>query len=336
MNLSSENEKYAKNIGIICGVCFSLSKKPHRVICCDKIFCKECIIDCLKYSPNCPSCRNENCVHSFDRFAQGVIDEIGVECKDCLEEIKCGEMSKHKCTSPCEFCGSLVTSKSLEYHYEFSCIYKCKNCQTFILHGLSNSHKTECIGRMVPCEFCQKEVCYSDLNHHHEFECDKKEVECVYCKGSIVKKLLYDHILSSCLEYSLECKCGAYFKRKEEANHLQNCEYGYMTCKCGIEIMKKDLIKHKETCKEELEECVYCKEQIKRWRMTQHINLYCGNILLYCPYKKYGCNEKILRKDKTNHIIDKCIDHARLIEINDDLCINKKSFIVSYPNSYFK
>jgi SWI/SNF-related matrix-associated actin-dependent regulator of chromatin subfamily A3 len=41
----------------ICAICYDAPKTPTLVMCCSRLFCGECIINCMQRNPHCPLCR---------------------------------------------------------------------------------------------------------------------------------------------------------------------------------------------------------------------------------------------------------------------------------------
>lgn len=42
----------------ICAICFEAPRTPTLVVCCSRLFCGECIINCMQRNPHCPLCRS--------------------------------------------------------------------------------------------------------------------------------------------------------------------------------------------------------------------------------------------------------------------------------------
>jgi len=42
----------------ICAICFEEPKAPTIVLCCSRLFCGSCIIQCIQRNPSCPLCRS--------------------------------------------------------------------------------------------------------------------------------------------------------------------------------------------------------------------------------------------------------------------------------------
>jgi SNF2 family DNA or RNA helicase len=51
----------------ICAICYDEPKIPTFVMCCSRLFCGECIIQCIQRSPSCPMCRT---ALSFENLRQ--------------------------------------------------------------------------------------------------------------------------------------------------------------------------------------------------------------------------------------------------------------------------
>ena len=62
----------------ICAICFEEPKVPTFVLCCERLFCGSCIINCIQRNPSCPLCRSSL---DFKRLRQ-----IDTEGKSSTEE----------------------------------------------------------------------------------------------------------------------------------------------------------------------------------------------------------------------------------------------------------
>jgi len=40
----------------ICAICFEEPRVPTFVLCCERLFCGACIINCIQRNPSCPLC----------------------------------------------------------------------------------------------------------------------------------------------------------------------------------------------------------------------------------------------------------------------------------------
>ncbi|NBP65302.1 MAG: hypothetical protein EBU66_11680 [Bacteroidetes bacterium] len=43
---------------MICAICFEEPRVPTFVLCCERLFCGACIINCIQRNPSCPLCRS--------------------------------------------------------------------------------------------------------------------------------------------------------------------------------------------------------------------------------------------------------------------------------------
>lgn len=70
----------------ICAICFEDPKTPTFVMCCSRLFCGACIIQCIQRNPHCPLCRSEL---SYQNLRQVGLDTDDIkETKDVIVPIR--------------------------------------------------------------------------------------------------------------------------------------------------------------------------------------------------------------------------------------------------------
>lgn len=92
---------------VICLICSFVVRRPHRMNCCGKVYCKVCLDNLTKKSNRCPNCQEGTIVidsTSYDEKCHEKVTELKVRCrnasKGCLWLGKLRELEKH-CTQEC-------------------------------------------------------------------------------------------------------------------------------------------------------------------------------------------------------------------------------------------
>jgi SNF2 family DNA or RNA helicase len=66
----------------ICAICFEEPKVPTFVLCCERLFCGACIINCIQRNPSCPLCRASL---DYKRLRQLEKDENSVKKEEVIQ-----------------------------------------------------------------------------------------------------------------------------------------------------------------------------------------------------------------------------------------------------------
>ena len=104
----------------------------------------------------------------------------------------------------------------------------------------------------------------------HLMICDKVIVKCYNaCDVILPRSELNPHLTFSCMKRPVICKyCYECFMYEELTNH-------YLTC-----------LEYQVPCPNN------CNVNLKRKLLDSHLELECPNMVVECPYKKYGCTDK--------------------------------------------
>ena len=113
----------------------------------------------------------------------------------------------------------------------------------------------------------------------HLIVCEKFVVNCTdACDVILPKSELNLHLKSFCVKRLVTCKhCNEYFMYEELTNH-------YLTC-----------LEYQVPCPNN------CNVNLKRKLLDSHLELECPNAVVDCPYKKFGCEQGVLRRDLVGH-----------------------------------
>ena len=193
----------------LCLICHSVTIDPQQVICCGKVYCKECLDRQRSYNSFCPNCRQ--CSGSFpDKRAMREINSLSVYC--------------HSRITGCLWKGELC---DIEKH-DTICEYKqvqCQDCKKQMKRSeLANHQQKKCSERIYQCPLCKKEERYSCKEDHIDV-CPEVTVDCPNdgCDDTVKRCELAAH-RGVCPQEVVTCTyhnigCSERMKRKDIAEH---------------------------------------------------------------------------------------------------------------------
>ena len=128
------------------------------------------------------------------------------------------------------------------------------------------------------------------------------------------KMVQVEEHLITCEKFVVNCTnaCNVILPKSELNLHLKSfCEKRPVTCKYCIQyFMYKELINHHLTCLEYQFPCPNnCNMNLKQKRLDSHLDLECPNMVVECPYKKYGCGKEVFRCELEEHKKTNQIQH---------------------------
>ena len=85
--------------------------------------------------------------------------------------------------------------------------------------------------------------------------------------------------------------CGT-FIFKNLVDHQEVCPYAFVNCECGQVVLRQQLMNH-NNCPESLVDCK-CGIQVKNRFMRDHL-FHCPEVIIDCPFAKYGCLYKVIK-----------------------------------------
>ena len=205
------------------------------------------------------------------------------------------------------------------------------------------------------CEGIMKEACISSSGERICSGCDKGDRSSKQIPNRNVREMI-NSLKCSCPLYSRGCLWLGTLEKCE--NHLDTCGHVYEACKLGCgELLKReemeqhfrhdcvqriiqcencyiDLIfcdnpKHLQECPKMKVPCELCSVEKYRKDMTQHLEDECPEKMIDCPFVKYKCLARIIRKDIDKHLEEKETKHLGL-KLED--FINKQSEIINKQN----
>ena len=113
----------------------------------------------------------------------------------------------------------------------------------------------------------------------HLIVCEKVVVKCYNACDVILPRSELDlHLIHSCVKRRVMCEhCNEYFIYEDLSNHYQKCFEYQVPCP--------------NSC------CV----TLKRKLLDSHLKLECLNMIVECPYRKFGCGQEVLRRELEEH-----------------------------------
>ena len=123
--------------------------------------------------------------------------------------------------------------------------------------------------------------------------CDKMVVNCNNACDVILPRSELDlHLIHSCVNRQFLCeRCNEYFIYTEVTKH-------YLMC-----------LEYQVPCPNN------CNTNLKRKQLDTHLELECPNIVVECPYKKFGCEQEVLRCELEEHAEINQIKHLESTSI---------------------
>lgn len=153
---------------------------------------------------------------------------------------------------------------------------------------------------------CSHRFCKRCITKYFGLEYGKN---CPNCRTNISKaNLKHDPFVESIMS-KLKVKCSEQncidtFTVNDIKKHIDDdCDYASRKCKfnCGKKFIKKNIVEHEDGCfyNPTVEvNCERCNERIFAVNLNEHNKKTCSEALVRC---KFGCENRIKRKDRTTH-----------------------------------
>ena len=126
----------------------------------------------------------------------------------------------------------------------------CGNCKKDIPAANFTIHEIHCSRNLEVCRYCKESVPKSEMKNHIESE--HVQVTCK-CSMKVEKSLLEDHETSACPLRPAVCQhCDIQLTFNKLQDHESYCGARTEMCSgCGLNIMVKDLKEHPQVCGKE-------------------------------------------------------------------------------------
>ena len=153
------------------------------------------------------------------------------------------------------------------------------------------------------------------MAQHLKQECGLVVETCkLGCGVELTRDELKIHVTDTCVQREIPCKhCGVNFKFCDMTNHLVVCPKMKVSCELGCGV-------------------IMCRED-----MTQHLEADCPEKELECPFAKYKCEMRLIkRKDMSKHLEEKRIEHLELKLMEESEIIAKQSEMIETMSQEIK
>ncbi|KAI6045985.1 hypothetical protein EDC04DRAFT_1858706 [Pisolithus marmoratus] len=182
------------NNNLVCCICHAPFTDPTTTRTCMHTFCRDCIVEAVSHSSQCPIDRLPLSVDDLspaNPIVKHLVDELLVKCPQRVAG----------CTHTCQ-------RQFLTSHLKNACLYvtvPCPedDCDLSILRKDSGKHADVCIHRSTRCQGCGISVKYGDLNDHYS-ECSSKMATCSLCATEFPSSETMIHI-ASCPSVEVSC-----------------------------------------------------------------------------------------------------------------------------------
>eukprot|EP01084_Bolivina_argentea_P237000 398413_1 len=291
-----------------CAICFEIYKEPVQIGCEDHIFCKQCaneLVSTQGRSFECPLCRKKCSANGITRvkFIDRQINGLKIKCPNAITAKKCIAVgTEHTNTK-------MRRSKRLKDQTDRQNNRKRTRSISDEDEEFENNHnkKRRKLNEIELSEKCEWKGLYSELDKHIKI-CALQPISCQYCTDSMLQKELEKHY-ETCPVFPMQCvQCNkTKICRNKMASHISR--YCQMT----------------------LINCNKCKQQIKRKDKQLHLKNVCSESLIECPFYRFGCMDKLRRKNEKNHIENGAFTHCHLIA-NHQLQLEKTVNVLKNEN----
>ena len=264
--------------------------------------------------------RNKLKIHVKDTCVQRTI-----LCKYCYSSVKLCDNSRHlrgcpKVKVPCDLCSTQITREDMPEHLQYDCGMVQQTCQLGCGMKLTRNElkihvKDTCVQRTILCKYCYSSVKLCD-NSRHLRGCPKVKVPCDLCDTQITREDMLEHLKYNCGMVQEICQlgCGVKITRNGLKFHVkETCVQRKIVCEhCDISVKFCDNSRHLKECPKVKVTCEICSEEKYLKDIVEHLEDYCPEKMLECPFVKYKCMTVMKRKDMDKHLEAKETKHLGL------------------------
>ena len=154
-----EDERFETKVddNLHCVICTEVLKDPVQCRRNEHHFCRNCIIEHLKHSQNCPICKDPLTVETLvkpQRFLANTLSSLKISCDNAQ-----------------------------------------RGCRAVVELGSLNTHVASCGFSPVPCsnDHCEEIISRRDKEIHENKVCDFRRVKCDYCGQMVLYKNFMQH-----------------------------------------------------------------------------------------------------------------------------------------------
>ena len=190
--------------------------------------------------------------------------------------------------------------------------YVCTECTGVMRNACQTGEEQNLV-----CEVCVKEGVPSQIMGKSRNKILELQAKCPLAtrgcswNGKIAE--VEEH-LNVCKKVVVKCynACDVILPRSELDLHLiHSCVKRRVTCEhCSKYSMYNELTNHYLKCLEYQVSCPNnCSINLKRKLLDSHLELECPNMVVECPYRKFGCEQEVLRCELEEHKKTNQIQH---------------------------
>ena len=289
IDILTENLNERDKVGFICTICEGIMKEAYTSSSGEQ-FCSCCrnIYSHIKETSNVTVRKMINTLKCSCPLVERGCEWLGT-LKDCEDHLDtCGYVYVS-----CKLtCGVVLRRNELDKHAKETCsqrVVKCDHCKKDFTSCELNEHLNKCPKMKVPCDLCDTQKTREDMPQHLDHDCAMVQDTCqLGCGVKLTRNELKIHVKDTCVQREIQCKrCNIIVKFIYWSRHLEECPNVEVTCElCSEEKCRKD--------------------------MTEHLEDYCPEKMIDCPFVKYKCITRIRRKDMDNHLEEKETKHLGL------------------------
>ena len=321
---------------LACGVVLCRSKMTQHLKEECGLVVETCKLGCGKMT------RDELKIHVTDTCVQRLI-----QCEHCQVKVKFCDMPNHLEVCPqmkvsCELaCGVVLCRSKMTQHLKEECglvVETCKlGCGKMTRDELKIHVTDTCVQRLIQCEHCQVKVKFCDMPNHLEV-CPQMEVSCELACGILMcREDMAQHLKKECgfVVEMCELGCGMDMTRNELRIHVtEACEKRLIQCEhCNGDVKFCDMSAHLDVCPKMEVSCeLACGVIMCREDMKHHLEEFCPEKDLACPFVKYKCEVGLIkRKYLSQHLEEKRTEHLELkLNAMEEIILKQSEEIRTY------
>ncbi|XP_029638528.1 TNF receptor-associated factor 6-like isoform X1 [Octopus sinensis] len=221
------------------------------------------------------------------------------------------------------------------YDYEFEPTpdpkYECPICLLILCEPMQTEcgHRfcKSCIDRWLTEGNCKCPIDNADVDQNKMFpdnyvkrEILSMKVHCPYsrngCKHIVELNQIEEH-QETCHFNSVMCplNCNKFILKRDITNHKETeCVKRNIVCSlCLGSLIFEDYGEHEGVCPKQLVPCSFCKADVLRVMVPEHIAVDCPNAAIKCCFYIFGCNKEIERLKMEKHMKTNVQKHLQLL-----------------------
>jgi muramidase (phage lysozyme) len=177
-------------------------------------------------------------------------------------------------------------------------------CRICILRHLENSKTCPITSNPLEESHLTVLVIVNNILEKQMVLCKNRDFHCEWI-GKLME--LEKHLTIDCKRQIVTCPnegCNANVFREDLLGHQSICDYRIVSCEdCFIQISYINVRPHQDVCPKFKILCPQeCGHLIERKDTDMHIVNNCQNTIIDCPYREYGCETRLAKKELNNYL----------------------------------